>query len=121
MTHPEGYKVQLDKIRTSGSTDVHRAAQQQDTEAIKKILKENEHLVNERDENGWMPLHVRSQAQYHQKILIALLSSHLHFLLLFENKKLLNLAGSGSNWKRRSCRGSFRQRRRFECSDKGIR
>jgi hypothetical protein len=43
---------------TTGSTDIHGAAMQNDPERLKRLLKKQADQVNKRDANGWMPLHV---------------------------------------------------------------
>jgi prolyl 4-hydroxylase len=55
--NPNGYKI-MESTYTTGSTSVHQAAIRGDAEAVRKLLEEKGHLVNARDINGWMPLHV---------------------------------------------------------------
>ena len=59
--NPEGYKLHEFLGVHTGATDLHKATALQDTEDIRRLLKEKPHLVNVRDVNGWMPLHVSSR------------------------------------------------------------
>jgi ankyrin repeat protein len=52
-----GYKI-MDSSHTTGSTLLHQAAMGGDAKLVRKLLGEKAHLVNARDINGWMPLHV---------------------------------------------------------------
>ena len=55
-SNPKGYQLQRDNMRTSGSTDAHTAAMHNDVVELKRLLKEQWHLVESRDTNGWTPL-----------------------------------------------------------------
>jgi prolyl 4-hydroxylase len=58
-SHPNGYQLHQQK-RTSGATPLHGAAVSGDHADVKRLLQEKAHLVNVRDVNGWMALHVSS-------------------------------------------------------------
>lgn len=55
--NPSGYSLHESSF-TTGSTEVHQAAHAGDHATIKRLLSEKAELVNARDVNGWMPLHV---------------------------------------------------------------
>ena len=57
--NPKGYSLRQTSF-TTGTTPVHKAATVGDSQSIKTLLKDKAHLVNARDINGWMPLHVSS-------------------------------------------------------------
>ena len=52
--HPNGYK--LNTPTTMGASDLHKAAQSDNTEGVKRVLAEKPELVNAKDVNGWTPL-----------------------------------------------------------------
>lgn len=54
--NPDGYKLHTG--RTVGANELHKAALQSDVEEVRRLLKTKGHMVNVRDINGWMPLHV---------------------------------------------------------------
>ena len=56
--NPKGYKLHEATGITVGATALHHAANIGDIDDMKRLLKEKAHLVNSRDVNGWMPLHV---------------------------------------------------------------
>lgn len=56
MKNPDGYK--LHNGQAVGSNELHKAASIGDLEEARRLLKAKVHLVNIRDINGWMPLHV---------------------------------------------------------------
>lgn len=43
---------------TTGSTDIHQAAKENNTARLERLLKNQGDRVNKRDVNGWTPLHV---------------------------------------------------------------
>mmetsp|Transcript_129447 Transcript_129447/g.192704 ORF Transcript_129447/g.192704 Transcript_129447/m.192704 type:complete len:454 (+) Transcript_129447:232-1593(+) len=55
--HPNGYQLLEGTERTPGSTLAHQAANANDKEVLRRVLKEQPHTVNARDANGWMPIH----------------------------------------------------------------
>lgn len=56
--NPNGYKLHEATGLTVGATQLHRAANIGDIDEINRLLKDKAHLINSRDVNGWMPLHV---------------------------------------------------------------
>ena len=52
--NPNGYK--LNTPTTVGSSDLHKAAQNNDTTAVRRLLLDKPDLVNRKDVNGWTPL-----------------------------------------------------------------
>lgn len=57
--NPDGWSLQPSSGGiTPGTTRAHQMADRQDYGLLTKILDEEEHLTNEADENGWIPLHV---------------------------------------------------------------
>ena len=57
VKNPDGYKLQ-ESAQITGSSIIHKAAQRGDVSEVKKLLMEKPHLLNSRDADGWMPLHV---------------------------------------------------------------
>lgn len=55
--HPNGYKI-MESSYTTGSTEVHQAALSGNARMVRQLLERKAQLVNARDVNGWMPLHV---------------------------------------------------------------
>ena len=55
--NPNGYKLHETSF-TTGSTLVHQAANKGDHQSVSRYLSDKPELVNARDINGWMPLHV---------------------------------------------------------------
>jgi hypothetical protein len=65
--NPKGYKLHETEF-TTGSTPLHQAANKGDADSLKQLLGENGHLINARDINGWMPIHVsftNSDEEFH--------------------------------------------------------
>lgn len=58
LRNPKGYKLHEATGITVGATALHQAANIGDIDEMKRLLKDKAHLVNSRDVNGWMPLHV---------------------------------------------------------------
>jgi hypothetical protein len=54
--HPNGYKIMAS--HTTGSTEMHHAARGGNSHLVRQLLEKKAQLVNARDVNGWMPLHV---------------------------------------------------------------
>jgi hypothetical protein len=53
--HPQGYKL-VGTLAATGSTEVHKAAQEEDSDGLKRALKAKPELINAKDINGWTPL-----------------------------------------------------------------
>jgi ankyrin repeat protein len=53
--NPQGYKL-MKTAATNGSTEIHRAAKEGDTDGLKRALTEKPEFVNAKDINGWTPL-----------------------------------------------------------------
>jgi prolyl 4-hydroxylase len=62
--NPNGYEL-YQAMMKMGATSLHQAAANGDTANVKKLLQEKAHLVNVRDVNGWMPIHVSSWCTMH--------------------------------------------------------
>jgi ankyrin repeat protein len=63
LRNPQGYKV-MKTPATTGSTEVHRAAQEGDANGLKRALEANPEFVNAKDINGWTPLLVSYYCGY---------------------------------------------------------
>lgn len=60
-SHPGGERSAKQSFRT-GSTAAHKAAQSGDYEALKEVIEALNEAVNQKDANGWTPLHEGSRA-----------------------------------------------------------
>jgi prolyl 4-hydroxylase len=56
-SHPNGYDSTNTDTFTTGSTSAHVAAQKGDLEGLTSAVGKKKDVVNEKDENGWTPLH----------------------------------------------------------------
>jgi len=73
MSHPEsrkkGYAAKKAKKFTTGSTELHYAAQKGDVDMAKQHIKDQgPKKVNAKDENGWTPLHEASRRGHFELI-----------------------------------------------------
>jgi prolyl 4-hydroxylase len=62
--HPHGWKVPSPSSAKAGDTkpEAHAAAQQGDVEKLAKIAAKNARLLQQKDKNGWQPLHEATRA-----------------------------------------------------------
>ena len=70
--HPDHKRSAKVQSFTTGSTVAHRAAQSGNAEELKKIVNEVENLVNEKDSNGWTPLHEGARAGHREVVKVLL-------------------------------------------------
>lgn len=55
--HPDNHRSEKIKSSVTGSTVAHKAAQDGNVEGLQSVLEILENVVNQKDENGWTPLH----------------------------------------------------------------
>ncbi len=76
ICHSSGQSAKARSFQT-GSTAAHTAARAGDIETLKEIVEIMEDYVNQRDQNGWTPLHEGARAG-HKEVVEILIEKGAH-------------------------------------------